>query len=87
MFDKQVGNLDGYNNGPSSGQGSGSGNSAKLQAWAEYLSNKQKAEKLTSEVIQLQRDKNPDTKAINQKKNEIDKLKRRMMVIVLSMVS
>ncbi|MCM3256984.1 phage tail tape measure protein [Paenibacillus lautus] len=75
MFDKQVGNLDGYYNGPSSGQGSGSGNSAKLQAWAEYLSNKQKAEKLTSEVIQLQREKNPDTKAIKQKQDEIAKLR------------
>ncbi|WP_431785778.1 phage tail tape measure protein [Paenibacillus lactis] len=75
MFDKQVGNLDGYYNSPGGGQGSGTGSSAKLRAWADYLSNKQKAEQLTREVIQLQREKNPDTKTINQKKSEIDKLK------------
>lgn len=76
MFDNQVGNLDGYYNGSSgSGNGSGTGNKAKVQAWADYLSNKQKAEKLTSEVIQLQREKNPDAKAIKQKQDEIAKLR------------
>ncbi|MGM1044890.1 MAG: phage tail tape measure protein [Bacillota bacterium] len=82
IFDNNTGNLNNYydgknNNGSGSGSGSGSnsGNSAKLQAWEEYLKNKQKAERLASEAIKLQREKPPDTKAIKKRQDEIARLK------------
>ncbi|MBX4147499.1 transglycosylase SLT domain-containing protein [Paenibacillus lautus] len=54
---------------------SGETNSQKNDAWQKYLSNKQQAESMTREVIQMQREKKPDSKAIQQKQNQINSLR------------
>ncbi|MBT2759836.1 transglycosylase SLT domain-containing protein [Paenibacillus sp. ISL-20] len=59
---------------PPSSSGSNS-DEQKNAAWQQYLSNKQQAENMTREVIQMQRDKKPDTKAIKNKQDQITSLR------------
>jgi len=74
IFDKQMGNIDNYYNAPIARDETQTG-TAKQKDWQEYLNNKQKAESLTREVIQLQREKVPDTDEIKRKKDEINRLR------------
>ncbi|MDY8023377.1 NlpC/P60 family protein [Paenibacillus polymyxa] len=73
-LDSGIGNGSGV--GVGDGKGSGNGNSSNQKAdWEKYLSNKQQAESISKQVVQLQREKKPDSSKIKSLQAQFQSLK------------
>ena len=60
----------------SGGSGKGSGNGNQKADWEKYLSNKQQAENISKQVVQLQREKKPDSSKIKNLQAQFQSLKK-----------
>ncbi|KAF6620431.1 C40 family peptidase [Paenibacillus sp. EKM102P] len=76
-LDSGIGNNTGIGTGDGNGNGSGNGSNKEKEKgdWQKYLSNKQKAESISKQVVQLQREKKPDNNKIKSLQAQFQSLK------------
>ncbi|MEC4565331.1 NlpC/P60 family protein [Paenibacillus sp. CMAA1739] len=76
-LDSGIGNNTGIGTGDGKGTDSGNGSNKEKEKgdWQKYLSNKQKAENISKQVVQLQREKKPDNNKIKSLQAQFQSLK------------
>ncbi|QNR65535.1 C40 family peptidase [Paenibacillus peoriae] len=75
-LDSGIGNNTGIGIGDGAGTGKGDDKASQKGDWDKYLSNKQKAENISKQVVQLQREKKPDTSKIKSLQAQFKQLKQ-----------
>ena len=75
-LDSGIGNNTGIGIGDGAGTGKGDDKASQKGDWDKYLSNKQKAENISKQVVQLQREKKPDTNKIKSLQAQFKQLKQ-----------
>ncbi|KAF6626939.1 C40 family peptidase [Paenibacillus sp. EKM208P] len=75
-LDSGIGNNTGIGIGDGTGTGKGDDKASQKGDWDKYLSNKQKAENISKQVVQLQREKKPDTNKIKSLQAQFKQLKQ-----------
>ncbi|MGV6936023.1 phage tail tape measure protein [Paenibacillus sp. CMM36] len=75
-LDSGIGNNIGIGIGDGAGTGKGDDKASQKGDWDKYLSNKQKAENISKQVVQHQREKKPDTNKIKSLQAQFKQLKQ-----------
>ncbi|MET3209900.1 UNVERIFIED_CONTAM: cell wall-associated NlpC family hydrolase [Paenibacillus sp. PvR008] len=75
-LDSGIGNGSSVGIGGGTGTGKGDDKASQKGDWDKYLSNKQKAENISKQVVQLQREKKPDTNKIKSLQAQFKQLKQ-----------
>ncbi|MGG1650415.1 phage tail tape measure protein [Paenibacillus sp. NRS-1775] len=75
-LDSGIGSGSSVGIGDGNSSGNGKDNSNQKADWSKYLSNKQQAENISKQVVQLQREKKPDTNKIKSLQAQFQSLKQ-----------
>ncbi|MDR6779333.1 TP901 family phage tail tape measure protein [Paenibacillus peoriae] len=75
-LDSGIGNGSSVGIGDGNSTGNGKDNSNQKADWSKYLSNKQQAENISKQVVQLQREKKPDANKIKSLQAQFQSLKQ-----------